>query len=269
MALKFELDTLDGLEDDVKSLYEKKGDKYRLIVEGVPSGEGPSQEDLDRVQLALDEERRQRREAEKQRKAWEKLGKTPDEIAELLDAQETAKTQKLKDEGEFEKLLGQHKAKWETEKSGLVSRAEAAETALRKYVGESAFVSELAKLGATEEGVALLPLRYAGRIRVDIDGGSPVVEVLAEDGETLMAGTGKGGRASLGDLVEEATKKFPSLFKSKGKGGSETTPGGKRGDGRSSKKFNEMSGEELSTLRRQNPEEYDRLKREYYEGQAA
>lgn len=39
MSLKYKLDTLDGLSDEQKELYEKKGDKYVLKVDGVEEGD--------------------------------------------------------------------------------------------------------------------------------------------------------------------------------------------------------------------------------------
>ena len=39
MALKYEIDTIDGLDESVAALYEKAGDKYRLSVDGLPKGE--------------------------------------------------------------------------------------------------------------------------------------------------------------------------------------------------------------------------------------
>lgn len=37
--LKYQIDSVDGLDDGVKALYEKKGDKYQLKVDGIPQGE--------------------------------------------------------------------------------------------------------------------------------------------------------------------------------------------------------------------------------------
>jgi hypothetical protein len=39
MSLKYKLDSLDGLDDATKALYEKKGDKFVLKVEGVEDGD--------------------------------------------------------------------------------------------------------------------------------------------------------------------------------------------------------------------------------------
>ena len=36
MALKYEIETIDGLDESVAALYEKDGNKYRLIVDGLP-----------------------------------------------------------------------------------------------------------------------------------------------------------------------------------------------------------------------------------------
>lgn len=259
MDLKYELETLDDLADEVQALYEEAGNgKFRLRVEGVVP-----EDELGGLKNSLETLRKEKKDAEKVAKTYAQLGKTPEEIQEIMEALEKEKRAKLKDEGEFDKLLAQHKEKWEAEKVSLVSERDSAMAALRKFVGENAFVTELVKAGATEEGAQLLPLSFAKRIKVDIDDGDPVLEVLSADGETPMAGTGKGGRASLSDLVEEAAKKFPSLFKAKGKGGSDTPPNG-RGGGKPTRKFNEMSGQELSALRQEDPQQYEALKQEFY-----
>ena len=61
MALKLTLDSLDGLDDGVKSLYAEKDGKYRLDVEGI--------EDTSGLKSALEKERTARRELEKRAKA--------------------------------------------------------------------------------------------------------------------------------------------------------------------------------------------------------
>lgn len=263
MSLKFLIDSLDGLEDSVKELYEDAGDgKYQLKVEGIPSEKAGDDDDVKELKQALERERQNAAKARRESSEFRKLGLDPEEVAELQRQREEAERKKLKDEGEFEKLLNQHKEKWEGEKATLTKERDDAVAALKTHVGESAFVTELAKLGATEEGVSLLPLRFKERIRVDIADGRPVVEVLASDGETPMAGTAKDGRATLTDLVEEAAKSYPSLFKAQGKGGGGKPPSGGDG-GKPNRKFEEMSGADLKALRESNPEEYKRLADDY------
>ena len=50
--LKFEVDTLDGLDDGVKALYQQHGNKFRLAVEGI--------DPADELKEALRKEREER-----------------------------------------------------------------------------------------------------------------------------------------------------------------------------------------------------------------
>lgn len=262
MALSFQVETIDGLDEAIASLYTETDDgKYQLTVDGMPKPSSNGDE-FSELKKGIERERQNARKAQREAAQWKSLGVDPDEIQELLTAKEKAAEKRLKDEGEFEKVLGQHRNNWETEKTTLVSERDGAIKALKSHVGESAFVTELAKAGATEEGVSLLPLSFTRRIRVEIADGNPMVEVLMSDGETPMAGTSKDGRATLHDLVEEAQKTFPSLFKGKGLPGGGKPPSSGDG-GKPNRKFEEMSGADLKALRASNPEEYSRLHTEY------
>lgn len=216
MTLQFEVDSLDNVPEEAKGLYAEADGKFRLAVEGIPK---PT--DTSKLENALKQERERAKDAEK----FKKLGLTPDQIKELVDAEEARKQQKLKDEGDFPALLKQHQDKWDGERSTLVSERDAATAALKKHVGESAFVTELAKQGATEEGLAALPNLFVSRINVSVDGENAKMEIMQADGATPMAGSSESGTATLGDLVGEAIKKFPSLFKEPGAGGGAKRPG--------------------------------------------
>ena len=72
MALKLSVDKLDDVEENLRSLYVEKDGKFSLAVDGI--------EDTSALKEALRKERKRADDAEKQRKAWEKSGKTPDEI---------------------------------------------------------------------------------------------------------------------------------------------------------------------------------------------
>ena len=63
MALKYEIDSLDGVEESLRALYTKDGDIYRLDVDGVDKD---AREGLDKVKEALRKEREERAEAKKQ-----------------------------------------------------------------------------------------------------------------------------------------------------------------------------------------------------------
>lgn len=63
MKLKMTLTTLDGLDDSIKALYRKNGDKYVLNVEGGTDAATP--EDVEGLKSALNKEREARKSAEK------------------------------------------------------------------------------------------------------------------------------------------------------------------------------------------------------------
>lgn len=66
MALKFVVDTLDGLSDDVKGMYQKVGDKYQLAIEGLPKPE-----DVAGLKSKVDELLREKKEEAQRRKEAE------------------------------------------------------------------------------------------------------------------------------------------------------------------------------------------------------
>lgn len=221
MALKFMLDTLEGVDDATKGFYTQKDGKFVLDLDGGPDTTG--------LESALRAEREQRKKFEKQIKAWERTGKTPDEISELLSAAEEADRQKHEKEGNFDALLNQHKTKWEKEKADLEAELNAARSSERGAIIESSLMTELTKLGATEEGIDLLPDRLSRRIKFETEDGKRIIKIMSADGETPLAGGSKDGTATMADLVKEAIEKWPSLFKGDGRGGSGTQPNPKAG----------------------------------------
>ncbi len=76
MALKYEIDTLDGLDDNVKALYQKAGDKFRLIVDGLPKGE-----DVAGLKAKVDELLAEKKEANARAKAAEEAARKAAEEA--------------------------------------------------------------------------------------------------------------------------------------------------------------------------------------------
>lgn len=82
MALKYQVENLEGLEDSLHSLYREDNGKYVLDVEGVK----PLHE-VEKLQKALDAERKNGKQFKDQYTAWETKfsGKTPDEIAALVE----------------------------------------------------------------------------------------------------------------------------------------------------------------------------------------
>ena len=244
MTLKYQLDSLDGIEsDDIKGLYTEKDGKFVLNVEGAVGDD-----EVTGLKTALVKER-------ENVSAYKKLG-TPDEIQQrIADAEAKAKESgkgKKADE-DHERIVEEMKAKHAEELSARDQQI----TAMRRETTIGAIKSELAKVGVVPEGLDLLGDYAMQRIQFN-DDGTP--KVLAKDGSGPMIGNGANGGATLGDLAKELAGSIPHLVKDDGKGGGGKQPGSN--DGTSAKKFSEMSSAELVALKRENPQEYDRLKSE-------
>ena len=106
-ALKLTVDSLDGMDDNIKGLYVEKDGKFVLPVDGI--------ENTDGLKSALASERKRAADLEKQTKTWKTLGKTPEEIAELLEAQELRAQTDAERKGEWDKLRAQMNEKHQTE----------------------------------------------------------------------------------------------------------------------------------------------------------
>lgn len=90
--LKFEVESLDGLDEGVKGLYEQNGDKFRLKVEGI--------DPADELKEALRKERDERRGAR-------------DELAQLRQQQADAEAKRLEETQQFESLYKNTKGELE------------------------------------------------------------------------------------------------------------------------------------------------------------
>jgi hypothetical protein len=91
----------------------------------------------------------------------------------------------------------------------------------RKLLLENGLTAALQRAGVTQSGLDLLTDRLSTRLAIETEAktGKRVVRITQAGSEMLpMAGSGEGGRATLDDLVSEAVKKFPSMFKTPGNG---------------------------------------------------
>jgi hypothetical protein len=89
----------------------------------------------------------------------------------------------------------------------------------RKLLLEDGLSAALQRAGIIPNGLDLLTERLGKRVALETEDGKRVVRITQAGSEMLpMAGSGEGGRATLDDLVSEAVKKFPSMFKTPGKG---------------------------------------------------
>lgn len=243
MSLQLIADSLDTLPEAVRSFYEEADGKFRLKVEGL--------EDTGGLKSALKAEREAKKELEKKVRKWESLGKSDEEIAALLAKQESDAEKAAREKGDFDSVLAQHKSKWERERDALLAERDALAASERRATVGNTLTSALAKAGATEEGLELLTDRLEKRIKSETVEGKRLHRVMAADGVTPLAGSASDGFATLDDLVGEAMKKWPSLFKARGNGGSGTPPNKAGGAGKrtiTTAEFNGLSAKQRAAV---------------------
>lgn len=219
MAVEKIVDDINTVDEDLRGFYEEKDGKFHL-------------QDISGLKNALNHTRNELKGAKTiaaKITAWEKLGKTPEEIEALIAAAAEANTKKLKDAGDFETLLGQHKSNWDKEKGTLSGQVDFWKNKYQNADRSNNLVSELTKAEATAEGLDALPTLLSDRVQYSIDGDKVSVKILSADKTTPLAGSGADGLATFADLIKEAKTKYPSLFKGNGHSGSGASDTGGKG----------------------------------------
>ena len=172
MGLKYQLDTLDGLDDSVKSLYTEKEGKFVLGIEGLPQPEDVSGL-KSKVQELLDE-----------KKAADKARKDAEDQARLEREENARKSGNVE---ELEKSWTEKFNRREAELNGMLEQERGTlSTQIRDLtVGRTAtdIASALAIPGSAK---ALLP-HIERRLSVEQRDGKPVVVVLDQQGKLSAA----------------------------------------------------------------------------------
>ncbi len=200
MALKYEIETVEGLDASIAGLYDKTdGGKYRLKVEGI--------EDTSGLKKKIDELLNEKKAAAKARQEAEE--------AAARAAEEAAR--KSGDVSALEKSWKEKYAKGIGEKDSELS---ALRGSLSKMLVDNVAVS-LANELAVQGSSALLIPHIKARLEVDTSGGEPKTIVIGPDGK----------RSAL--TVEELKAEFaanpafaPVLAGSKATGGGASGTGG-------------------------------------------
>ncbi|GAA0907664.1 hypothetical protein GCM10009552_15910 [Rothia nasimurium] len=181
--LKYQIDSLDGLDDSTRALYTEKDGKFVLGVEGIPQGE-----DVSGLKNKVTELLNEKKESERLRK-------------EAEDKARQEREEALRKSGNVEELEKSWSEKYTRRETELSQQLETERTALSAQirdltVGRMAtdLAAELAVQGSAK---ALLP-HLERRLGVETRDGKPTVVVLGQDGK-LSAAT-----------VDELKKEFAS-----------------------------------------------------------
>lgn len=246
MAIEKIVDSLDSVDEDLRGFYTEKDGKFHL-------------EDVTALRNTVKHVKTERDEAKKKAKdvaKWEALGKTAEEITELLAAQAADAEKKAREAGDHEALLNQHRASWEKEKGTLTSQVDIWRNKYQNTELSHNLTSELVKIEATAEGIEILPNILRDRVKFEVEGDAVKTKILSADKTTPMAGSGADGQATFADLVKEAKTKYPSLFKGTGQSGSGASDtDDKGGAGHGNLKRTQMSIEEKTAFIAKNGED--------------
>lgn len=214
MALPFSTDSIDTIAEEHRGLYKQDGEKYVLDLVGYEDPVG--------LKSALQKEREAAKTAAKQASAWASLGKTPDEIQQLVEAQAQAERDKLVKGGEWDKLKAQMLEQQDKEREQLESRLKAKDSAIERHLidGEAK-----AAIAAAKGAPTLLLPHVKSQVRVVEEGGEYVVRVVDKLGNPRV--DAKGEFLSITDLVSEMRQSevFGRAFEASG-----TTGGGAGGN---------------------------------------
>ncbi|WP_335944446.1 hypothetical protein [Pseudomonas sp. G166] len=207
--LKFQLDTLEGVDEAVRALYTEKDGKFVLGIEGLPQ-----QEDVTGLKAKVDELLGEKKAAEKARKDAEEQAR--------LEREEAAR--KSGNVEELEKSWSEKYNRREAELNGMLEQERGVlSTQIRDLtVGRTAtdIASALAIPGSAK---ALLP-HIERRLSVEQRDGKPVVVVLDQQGKLSAA--------TLDELKAEFandTAFAPLIAGSKASGGGASGAGGSGG----------------------------------------
>jgi hypothetical protein len=224
MPLAQTVDSLDAIPEAARGAYVEKDGKFVLDFE-VP--------DVTGLKRALESERGLNKAAKDKVAAWEKLGKSPEEIDEMLAAERTKAEQALIKAGKFDEILAKKLGDAKLERDEAVNtatkREQSALGVAKNAVVRTELATALTKAKASAEGLTALPKLIGDRVKIEFDeNGNASSSILDAEGKP-MVGSLPNGLANYDDLVKEAIKTYPSLFEGAGSG-SGTDPKGQRRD---------------------------------------
>lgn len=236
--LKLVIDKLDDVDEAVRPLYEEKDGKFHLSVDGI--------EDTTPLKTALAAAKREAQERRQKLEAWAKLGKTAEEIEQLLADEGKREMSEAERKGEWDKLktqMNERHAADLAKKDLTVKDREGKISSLRSALERHLIDATATAAIAAQKGVPelLLPhVRKHVKVEESEDGQDFVVSVVDSKGGPRV--NGKGEPLSISEFVAEMQQNevFARAFEGTGSSGSGKRPtnggGGGANPGGKSKK---------------------------------
>jgi hypothetical protein len=261
MALKFQLDTLEGLEENLHSLYREDSGKYVLDCEGART-----QADVDKVKASLDAERKLHKQFKDSYTSWESrfTGLTPEEVfakleqIPILEAESKGKIDAQKYQEILETALKQRMAPVELEKSKLTQAITEREQIIEQYKAadrrrtiHDAVRAEAAKAGFLEQVYVGpgSPLLMMAESNLTINS---VGDVVVDDDKAYASGLPV--REFLGELKNHHSYMLKQSMGGGASGGSDPRGGGGNGGGNPFKTNNMTARGQFMNEHKNNPE---------------
>lgn len=229
MALKYEVETLDGMDEATAAQYIKVGDVFRFDIEGV--------EDVTELKNAAKARKEERDALKIKLKGFENAANAAE--AEKAEAERL----RLVEKGEFKTLAEQAQAK-ELE---TAAKLEALETKIAEGERVKAALETTVGLTTDPARAEMLKEQALKYIRSTPEG----VKIVGPAGDMDAAG-----------LTAHLTTTLPFLVD-----GSQSGGGGSQGSGsghQTGKTLGDYNDQELKALRTENKPEYDRVMKEGY-----
>ena len=232
MTLKYQLDSLEGLEPAVAAMYEEKDGKFVLKVEGIPQPE-----DTTGLRNKVEELLREKKDEKARREQAEEAARIAAEEAARKNGDTEALDRSWNEK--YSKALG--------EKDQTLAALQAQVHALTVGATAARLAGELAVQGSS----AVLQRLIEPRLSMDMRDGKPVVVVLDNEGRPTALTPDE----LKNEIISDAAL-APLVAGSKATGGGAA---GSKGGG-AAKTWDQLSGMERVELRRTNPAEHARLK---------
>jgi hypothetical protein len=234
MTLKLVIDKIEDVPEPIRDQYTEKDGKFHLNVDNAEA-ESIFAAPLKKV---IDSERKLRAASDARVRAWEKSGKTPEEIEALIQEQMKVDEEKLQRAGEWDKLKAQmnerHKAELDAVAKKLTDKeaeAQSKDKALEELLIESHAAAAIS--AAKGKLKALMPhVKQHLRLVRDQNGSGNAnytLKVVDDAGGPRV--NGKGDPLTVADLIAElrASDDFGGLFDGTGNSGSGMRPGSASG----------------------------------------